>query len=196
MSCQYKDHGKAVREPSTGKGRFDLVTPFGWMRLAKWYELGAHKYSDRNWEKGMPFSRYIDSALRHIVKWIMGMTDEDHLSAAVWNLLCIIHHEELGQTELDDMPHYFNKKDTLESNDLINQMRSLYRQPPIFSVLTTLLLVNLTERQGSDMKNKLHALLLIACTLPIMFLEGDATATVFVSMIAVPMFFAKENWIY
>ena len=45
-------------------------------------------------------------------------------------------------------------------------------------------------------RNKLYALLLIACTLPIMFLEGDATATVFVSMIAVPMFFAKENWIY
>lgn len=60
--------GKAIREPSTGKGRFDLVTPFGWMRLAKWYELGAHKYSDRNWEKGMPFSRYIDSALRHICR--------------------------------------------------------------------------------------------------------------------------------
>ena len=46
------------------------------------------------------------------------------------------------------------------------------------------------------MKNKLYALLLIACTLPVMFLEGDATATVFVSMIAVPMFFAKANWIY
>lgn len=29
-----------------------------------------------------------------------------------------------------------------------------------------------------------------------MFLDGDATATVFVSMFAVPMFFAKENWIY
>ena len=62
--------------------------------------------------------------------------------------------------------------------------------------MTTLLLVNLTERQGSDMKNKLHALLLITCTLPVMFLEGDATATVFVSVIAGPMFFAKENWIY
>lgn len=44
-------------------------------------------------------------------------------------------------------------------------------------------------------RNKLYALLLIACTLPVMFLEGDATATVFISMIAVPMFFAKENWI-
>lgn len=46
------------------------------------------------------------------------------------------------------------------------------------------------------MKNKLYALLLITCTLPVMFLEGDATATVFVSVIAGPMFFAKENWIY
>ena len=46
------------------------------------------------------------------------------------------------------------------------------------------------------MKNKLYALLLIACTLPVRLLEGDAPATVFIAMIAVPMFFAKENWIY
>lgn len=31
----------ATREPSDGKGHFDLVTPFGMMRLAKWYEAGA-----------------------------------------------------------------------------------------------------------------------------------------------------------
>ena len=102
--------GKAIREPSAGKGRYDLITPFGIMRLAKGYELGSKKYADRNWEKGMPFSRYIDSAKRHIDKYIMGMTDEDHLAAAVWNLLAIIHHEELGQTEFDDMPHYLSKK--------------------------------------------------------------------------------------
>lgn len=44
-------------------------------------------------------------------------------------------------------------------------------------------------------RNKLYAVLLILCTLPIVFLDGDATATVFMAMIAVPMFFAKENWI-
>lgn len=103
--------GKAIREPTTGKGRFDLITPFGLTRLAKWYELGSQKYAPRNWEKGMPYSRYIDSAMRHIVKFIMGMTDEDHLSAAVWNLMCIIHHQELGQTELDDLPHYLSNKE-------------------------------------------------------------------------------------
>lgn len=103
--------GMATREPSTGKGRYDLVSPFAMRRLAKHYENGALKYADHNWEKGIPFSRYIDSAKRHIDKYIMGMTDEDHLAAATWNLFAIMHHQELGQTELDDMPHYDCKYD-------------------------------------------------------------------------------------
>lgn len=98
--------GMAIREPSTGKGRYDLVSPFAMRRLAQHYENGAQKYADRNWEKGMPFSRYVDSAKRHLDKYIMGMTDEDHLAAASWNIFAIMHHQELGQTELDDMPHY------------------------------------------------------------------------------------------
>lgn len=98
--------GMAIREPSIGKGRYDLVSPFAMRRLAQHYERGSLKYSDRNWEKGMPFSRYIDSAKRHLDKFVMGMTDEDHLAAAVWNLFAIMHHQELGQDELDDMPHY------------------------------------------------------------------------------------------
>lgn len=101
----------AIREPTLGKGRYDLITPFAEDRIAKWYELGAKKYADRNWEKGMPFSRYVDSAKRHINRYIKGMEDEDHLAAAVWNLMAIIHHEELGEIHLDDMPHYLRKKD-------------------------------------------------------------------------------------
>lgn len=101
---------KAIREPSSGKGRYDLITPFGLDRLAKWYELGSSKYADRNWEKGMPFSRYLDSARRHLNKFVMGMEDEDHLAAACWNIMAIMHHQELKQNELDDLPHYLSKK--------------------------------------------------------------------------------------
>lgn len=101
---------KAIREPSSGKGRYDLITPFGLDRLAKWYELGSSKYADRNWEKGMPFSRYLDSARRHLNKFAMGMEDEDHLAAACWNIMAIMHHQELKQNELDDLPHYLSKK--------------------------------------------------------------------------------------
>ena len=102
---------KAIREPTDGKGRFDLISPFALMRLAKHYEAGAKKYAPRNWEKGIPFSRYLDSAMRHLNKYLMGMNDEDHLAAAAWNIIAIMHHEELGQWDLDDLPHYLQEEE-------------------------------------------------------------------------------------
>lgn len=102
---------KAIREPTDGKGRFDLISPFALMRLAKHYEAGAKKYTPRNWEKGIPFSRYLDSAMRHLNKYLMGMNDEDHLAAAAWNIIAIMHHEELGQWDLDDLPHYLQEEE-------------------------------------------------------------------------------------
>lgn len=63
----------------------------------------------------------------------------------------------------------------------------------LLNILTSVISLILN---AETLKNKLYALLLIGCTLPVMFLEGDATATVFVGFIAVPMFFAKENWVY
>lgn len=44
------------------------------------------KYADRNWEKGMKFSRYLDSAERHINQYKKGDDSEDNLSAVVWNI--------------------------------------------------------------------------------------------------------------
>ena len=59
----------AIREPSKGKGAFELITPFAEDRLALWYEAGAEKYELRNWEKGIKFSRLMQSTMRHINKW-------------------------------------------------------------------------------------------------------------------------------
>jgi hypothetical protein len=56
----------AVRDVATGKGRFDLLPPHALMRLAQLYEVGATKYAARNWEKGIPLDRFIDSAFRHM----------------------------------------------------------------------------------------------------------------------------------
>jgi len=94
----YGDHG-AMREPSTGKGRYDLLSPFVTKRDAIWMELGAAKYASRNWEKGIPFERLIDSALRHLDRWRMGDRSEDHLAAARWNIGAMMHFEETGQAE-------------------------------------------------------------------------------------------------
>ena len=56
--------------------------------VARHFESGALKYGEHNWEKGIPISRYIDSALRHLMKDLAGETDEDHAAAFVWNCMC------------------------------------------------------------------------------------------------------------
>ena len=95
-----------VRDTREGKGRYDLVTPFGLRRLACVYERGAVKYGSHNWEKGAPFSRFLDSAIRHIEQYKAGASDEDHLGHAAWNLFAIMHFEETGRIELDDRSTY------------------------------------------------------------------------------------------
>lgn len=102
------DYGGCVREGREGKGRYDLITPIGLQRLAHWYELGAMKYGDRNWEGGgMPISHCWDSMVRHAVKYLAGFNDEDHLAAIAWNAFAIMHYEELNP-ELQDLPFRIN----------------------------------------------------------------------------------------
>lgn len=60
------------------------------LEVAKHFEEGAKKYGENNWKKGLPVYCYIDSAVRHYLKWLRGDTDEPHDRAVVWNLLCCI----------------------------------------------------------------------------------------------------------
>lgn len=54
------------------------------------FEQGAEKYGENNWQKGIPVWCYIDSAVRHYLKFLRGDTDERHDRAFVWNILCCI----------------------------------------------------------------------------------------------------------
>ena len=97
----------AMREPSTNKGAYELISPFALERIAIWYELGARKYADRNWEKGIPFNRLIQSAIRHMIRWMKGDREEDHLAAVCWNVMAMMHFQETGQAdELNNYPRY------------------------------------------------------------------------------------------
>lgn len=101
----------AQRDTQSGKGRYDLLPVLALRRLAVTLEKGAEKYNDRNWEKGIPLSRYVDSALRHLFKHLEGWTDEDHASQALWNVACMLQTSEMIErgllpAELDDLPSY------------------------------------------------------------------------------------------
>lgn len=54
------------------------------------YTEGSKKYGPDNWKKGIPANCYLDSALRHYLKWRRHDVDEPHDRAFVWNLLCCI----------------------------------------------------------------------------------------------------------
>ena len=60
------------------------------LEVSKHYEEGAKKYGESNWQKGIPTWCYIDSAVRHYLKWLRGDNDEPHDRAFVWNLMCCI----------------------------------------------------------------------------------------------------------
>ena len=83
----------AVRDGQQGKGRLDLLPVEAILRVARHFEAGANKYNDRNWEKGIPLDRFMDSGLRHALRYLAGERDEDHLAAACWNFLCLIQTE-------------------------------------------------------------------------------------------------------
>ena len=80
----------------------------GMLEVAKHYEDGAKKYADRNWEKGINLHCYIDSAVRHYIKWYRGDIDEPHDRAFIWNLLGALWTQE-HKPNLIDLP--FKTKD-------------------------------------------------------------------------------------
>jgi len=66
-------------------------------------EDGANKYGVRNWEKGIPSHVYLDSGIRHLIKWMDGWQDEPHDRATVWNLMGMLWTVE-HYPELNDLP--------------------------------------------------------------------------------------------
>lgn len=124
---KFKDSGSrtefgtgAVRDAQDGKGRMDLLPPRALFEVAKVFEEGAIKYQSRNWEKGIPLSRFFDSGMRHAYKYLRGDRDEPHDAMACWNFLCLVEtrmriEEGLLPESLNDLP--FNPLD-VKSNPL------------------------------------------------------------------------------
>jgi hypothetical protein len=123
FATQIKDSGQrqefvtgAVRDTQSGKGRYDLVPPLPLHLLGQWFEAGCLKYGERNFERGIPVGRYVDSAFRHLNKYRMGLRDEPHLIAGLWNLwnaIDTVYKIKLGllPKELDD--YNYTKDDLL-----------------------------------------------------------------------------------
>lgn len=82
----------------TGKARYELIPPEALDALAALYTMGANKYGDRNWEKGMSWGRIFSALNRHLWAWFRGEkldpTDgQHHLIAVAWNAFSLYMYE-------------------------------------------------------------------------------------------------------
>ena len=93
----------ACRDMAEGKGDMVSIPWESMLRLSRQYEAGATKYARWNFRKGIPVSSFIDSACRHLAKYQCGEDDEDHLSAAAFNILGAMLMENT-MPEMQDLP--------------------------------------------------------------------------------------------
>ncbi len=95
----------------TGKNRLELIPPEAIEALGQVLTFGAEKYDDRNWEKGINYSRVYGAALRHMNAWFdprySSLDNETKLSHLAHALCCIsflLTYEARGMEEFDDRP--------------------------------------------------------------------------------------------
>ena len=96
------------RKDDTGKLRFDLLPVGPMIKVVEVYTIGAAKYDDRNWEKGIQWGRIFAAQQRHGWKWWGGeqrdlIDGQHHLASVVWTALALMEYEET-HPELDDRP--------------------------------------------------------------------------------------------
>lgn len=104
--------GRTLREGTkddTEKNRLDLL-PFDVIEeVGTVYTLGARKYDDRNWEKGIKYMRVVGALLRHLFAWVLGeerdpKDGQRHITSVVWNAMTLCAYELRGMSKYDDRP--------------------------------------------------------------------------------------------
>lgn len=88
------------------KLRYDLLPVVPLRELVRVFTIGAVKYTDRNWEKGLAWGRVYAAMQRHANAWWGGERDDPedgqhHLASVAWCALALMEYETTHK-ELDD----------------------------------------------------------------------------------------------
>lgn len=89
---------EAAVKHDAGKLRFDLIPPHALGELARVYTIGAAKYGDHNWKKGMPWGRVVAALLRHLYAWLRGedhdpQDGQHHLASVMWCAVTLMEYQ-------------------------------------------------------------------------------------------------------
>ena len=97
------------RKDDSGKTPWHLMPPDALNQIAQVLEFGANKYGDRNWEKGMNWSRPFSALMRHMWAWWRGESRDpetglSHLAHAGCCILFLLTYQGHA-TGKDDRPY-------------------------------------------------------------------------------------------
>ena len=95
----------AQRDAADDKLRMSLVPHKALNDVMMRYLQGANTYGENNWKKGMKHSILYDSAMRHLMQDFSGDESEDHLGAALWNIMGMIWNRD-NREDMDDRKDY------------------------------------------------------------------------------------------
>lgn len=89
------------------KARMELYPPEALLATCRILTFGAKKYTDRNWEKGLKFSRVFGATMRHLWSWWRGEdadpeTGENHLHHAACCIAFLQTYVEREMSGFDD----------------------------------------------------------------------------------------------
>jgi hypothetical protein len=116
---EFKEFKSGAQKDVAGKLRMDLIPPETDKSYAEVLTLGASKYSDRNWEKGVPYMTCIASLKRHLNDFELGedinVKDGNlyHVQHMQFWVNALVTFSLRNRTDLDDRP---SKKADDESN--------------------------------------------------------------------------------
>ena len=100
---------KEGRKDDGGKVPYHLLAPEFLDATAQVLKFGANKYSERNWELGMDWSRPFSALMRHMWAWWRGeQTDPETGMSHLWHGACCIMFlvaYETRNTGKDDRPN-------------------------------------------------------------------------------------------
>ena len=106
-----------------GKVRFDLLPPFATKQGAMVYTIGSQKYADRNWERGMKWSKVLASLKRHLSAFESGEDfDKEtgllHMAHLKTNAEFLLEYYKT-YPQGDDRPKFFLPKIALDVDEVI-----------------------------------------------------------------------------
>lgn len=108
----------AKRDGNDTKPYIHTLMGYTRQRFGYHMNIGAKKYGNWNFTKGIPTECYLESLDRHLAAYMSGDRSEDHLSAIIFNAQgCMLNEQAGGITS----NYYFEGRNLVDSKALIKK---------------------------------------------------------------------------